>query len=56
MKRKSASERVPHFAVTTQRILTKYVRGVNVKGSKIDVRHDWRWAPRTNQDVNDSTG
>jgi hypothetical protein len=43
------TERVSHITLTTQRILTKCVRGVTFKG------HDWRWAPTTNQDVNDST-
>jgi hypothetical protein len=48
-------ERVPHFALTSQGILTKCVRGVTFKGPRIDERHDWRWTPTTNQDVSNST-
>jgi hypothetical protein len=46
---------VSHFALTSQGILTKCVHGVTFKGSRTDERHDWRWTPTTNQDVNDST-
>jgi hypothetical protein len=49
------AERVSHFALATQGFLPKCVRGVTFKGSDIDERHDWRWTPTTNQDVNDST-
>jgi hypothetical protein len=45
-------ERVSQFALTTQGILTKFVRGVTFKGSNMDERCDWRWTPTTNQDVN----
>jgi hypothetical protein len=49
------AKRVSHVALTTQRFLTKCVWGVTFKGSKLDERHDWRWTPTTNQDVNAST-
>jgi hypothetical protein len=48
------AEPVSHFALTTQRILTKFVRGMTFKGTTIDERCNWRWTPTTNQDVNDS--
>jgi hypothetical protein len=32
-----------------------FVAGATFKGMKIDKRHDWRWTPTSNQDVNDST-
>jgi hypothetical protein len=46
--------RVSHFALATQRILTECVWGVTFEGSKIDERHQRRWTPTTNQDVNGS--
>jgi hypothetical protein len=52
---KAIGERVSHFALTTQGILTKCVHGVAFKGSTIDERCDWRWIPTTNQNVNDSS-
>jgi hypothetical protein len=32
-------------ALTTEGILTKFVRGVTFKGSKIDEQYGWRWIP-----------
>jgi hypothetical protein len=48
------ADRVSHFALTTQGILPKFVRGVTFVGSTIDERCAWRWIPTTNQNVNGS--
>jgi hypothetical protein len=46
-------KRVSHFALATQRILTKICVGGDIQGI-LTRRHDWLWTPTTKQDVNDS--